>query len=129
MKHLIRWLGLGIALLALSACASSNAGNAARAIEAYIKALVAKNPDAVVAAACASYEEQAKLEADSFAAVEPSLDGLACTETGSQGDSKLVTCKGSIKVTYNNEQQSIPLNARTYVAKQDNGEWRMCGYQ
>lgn len=129
MKHLIRWLGLGIALLALSACASSNAGNAAGAIEAYIKALVAKNPDAVVAAACASYEEQAKLEADSFAAVEPSLDGLACTETGSQGDSKLVTCKGSIKVTYNNEQQSIPLNARTYVAKQDNGEWRMCGYQ
>lgn len=129
MKNLIRWLGLGIVSLVLAACASSNAGSAPQAIEAYIKALVAKDKDAVVAAACAKYEESAKLEADSFAAVTPTLDGLSCTETGKSGDSTLVACKGVIKVTYNNENQELPLAGRTYVASQDNGEWRMCGYQ
>lgn len=129
MKNLIRWLGLGIVSLVLAACSSSNAGSAPQAIEAYIKALVSKNPDAVVAAACASYESQAKLEADSFAAITPTLDGLSCKESGKDGANTLVTCEGSIKVTYNNEDQALPLSGRTYVASQDNGEWRMCGYK
>jgi hypothetical protein len=129
MKNVIRWLALGLVSLGLAACASSNAGSAPQAIEAYIKALVAKDKDAVVAAACAKYEENAKLEADSFAAVTPTLDGLSCSESGKDGDSVLVACKGSINVTYNNEVQALPLAGRTYVATQDNGEWRMCGYQ
>lgn len=129
MKNVIRWLGLGIVALLFAACASSDSSSAPKAIEAYIRALVAKNQDQVVGAACAAYEEQAKLEYDSFAAVEPRLENLACTEAGTDGDNKLVTCQGVIKVAYNGEDQELALEGRTYIAAQDNGEWRMCGYK
>lgn len=129
MKRFVPVLLLGLAALALAACAGSQTGTASQAIEAYIKALVSKDKDAVVAAACARYEADAKLQADSFAAVTPALEGLSCIESGSDGDARLVTCKGVIHVTYNNEQQSLPLDGRTYLAIQESGEWRMCGYQ
>ena len=129
MKNMIRWLGLGVVALAFAACASSDSGSAPKAIEAYIQALVAKDQAGVVGAACAAYEEGAKLEYDSFAAVEPKLEGLACTDAGTDGEGKLVTCQGVIKVTYNGEDQELALEGRNYFAVQDNGEWRMCGYK
>ncbi|MBM4422686.1 MAG: hypothetical protein FJ030_04755 [Chloroflexi bacterium] len=116
-----------ILALALAACASGN--TAPQAIEAYLTAIVAKDSNAVINASCSTWEESAKLELDSFAAVTPTLEGLACEAAGTDGDFTLVTCKGKIKVTYNNELQELPLEGRTYLAAQDGGEWRMCGYK
>ncbi len=129
MKTFLRLFGLAAACLAFAACASSDSGSAPKAIETYINALVSKDRDAAVTAACADWEEDAKLEVDSFAAVDAALDGLACTASGADGDSTLVSCQGVINVTYNNEQQELPLDNRTYVAVQEGGEWRMCGYK
>lgn len=126
---IVAGMALGCAMAWLTACASAESNSAAAAVEAYIKALVAKNPTAAINASCPDWEDDAKLEADSFAAVEPTLQGLACTVSGSDGNATLVTCQGVIKVTYNNEQQELSLADRAYVAVPEGGEWRMCGYQ
>ena len=115
--------------LALAACGTSQTGSAPQAIEAYITALVAKDRDGAVSASCAEWEESATLESDSFAAVAPALDGLDCAEAGQENETILVTCQGVINVTYNGEQQALSLEGRTYVAVQEGGDWRMCGYQ
>jgi len=129
MKSFVRFsLLLGIAIF-FAACAGSDTNTAPQAIEAYLTALVNKDSDAVINAACADWEDKAKLEIDSFAAVTPVLDGLACTDSGADADGTLVTCVGVIKVTYNNEQQELPLEGRTYLAVEEGGEWRMCGYK
>jgi hypothetical protein len=129
MKMFIRLTALAVVSLAFAACASADTNSAPKAIENYITALVNKDRDAAVNAACADWEDDALLEADSFAAVEPVLEGLACTASGTDGDGTLVTCEGAINVTYNNEQQQLPLDNRTYLAVEDSGEWRMCGYK
>lgn len=120
----------GVVLFAAAALAACAGGNSApQAVEAYIEGLAAKDANAVIGASCPAWEENAKIEVDSFAAVTPTLEGLACEEAGVDGIYRLVTCKGKIKVTYNNEQQELSLEGRTYLAAQDGGEWRMCGYQ
>jgi hypothetical protein len=116
-------------MLVLAACASTASNSAHSVIETYLKALVAKDPTAAINASCPDWEDDAKQEADSFAAVEPTLEGLVCSVSGADGSDALVTCEGVIKVTYNNEQQEISLADRTYLAVQDGGEWRMCGYR
>jgi hypothetical protein len=115
----------------LAACASASVGpnSAPAAIETYFKALVAKDPTAAINASCSDWEDDAKQEADAFAAVEPRLDGLACSVAGTDPAGTLVTCEGVIKVTYNNEEQEISLVDRGYLAVEDGGEWRMCGYR
>lgn len=114
---------------ALTACGSGDVGSAPESIETYITALVAKDRDGAINASCAEWEESAKLESDSFAAVGPALEGLDCAEAGQEGDAVLVTCQGVINVTYNGEQQELPLEGRTYLAVQEGSEWRMCGYR
>lgn len=122
-------IALGLAAAILAACAGAESSSAPGAIEAYFKALVAKDPTAAINASCSEWEDDAKQESDAFAAVEPTLEGLACSVSGADGDGTLVTCQGVIKVTYDNEQQEISLANRTYLAVQDGGEWRMCGYR
>lgn len=116
----------------LSACGAGGAADnntAPKAIESYLQALVTQDQAKLTTLSCAVWEEQAKLEVDSFQAVKASLDGLVCKDTGKDGDASLVVCDGKIVATYNNENQEIPLNARTYKAVQEGGEWRMCGYK
>ncbi len=112
----------------LTACAAPKNG-AAQAIEGYLQALVAKNPDKVVSLSCASWESQAQTEVDSFGAVTARLDNMSCKETGKNGNQTLVSCTGKIVTTYNNENQDIDLSSRTYVAVQEDNQWRMCGYK
>lgn len=112
----------------LAGCSAAKA-NAAQAIEGYLQALVAKNPDKVISLSCSSWESQAQTEVDSFGAVTAKLDGLSCQETGKNGNMTLVSCKGKIVTTYNNENQEIDLSARTYQAVQEDNQWRMCGYK
>lgn len=119
---------LVFASLALAACGGGQ-GGAPDAVEAYLEALVAKDADAVVNLSCLDWEEDAITEVDSFEAVSAELNGVTCQEAGSDGEFTLVSCTGSIAVTYDNEVQEIELAGRTYRAVQDGGQWRMCGYQ
>jgi outer membrane lipoprotein-sorting protein len=111
----------------LSACASKNNDASAKAVEDYLNALVAKDSDRLTTLSCSDWEDDALLELDSFQAVTTKLDGLACTQTGTDGDTALVLCKGKIIATYNNENQELDLSTRTYQVVQQDGDWLVCG--
>ena len=113
--------------LFLSACASKSNNAPAKAVEAYLNALVTKDSDRLTTLSCADWEDDALLELDSFQAVTTKLDGVACTQTGTDGDTALVLCKGKIIATYNNEDQELDLSVRTYQVVQEGGDWLVCG--
>jgi hypothetical protein len=112
--------------LALSACGSS-ADAPASAVEAYLEALVAKDANRLTTLSCGEWEDDALLELDSFQAVEARLEGVACEQTGMEGDTALVLCQGDIVATYDAEDQEIDLSVRTYQVVQEGGEWLVCG--
>ena len=111
----------------LAACAATNADAPARAVEGYLNALVAKDADRLSTLSCGEWEDDALLELDSFQAVTARLEGLACEQTGTDGDTALVLCNGKIVATYNDEDQELDLSVRTYQVVQEGGEWLVCG--
>lgn len=113
-------------VLILPACASNN--NApVQAVEDYLNALVEKDANRLTTLSCGEWEEEALLELDSFQAVTARLEGLACEQTGTDGNTALVLCNGNIVATYNNEDQQLDLSVRTYQVVQEGGEWLVCG--
>ena len=113
-------------VLILSACASdSNAP--VQAVEDYLNALVEKDANRLTTLSCGEWEEEALLELDSFQAVTARLEGLACEQTGTDGNTALVLCNGNIVATYNDEDQQLDLSVRTYQVVQEGGEWLVCG--
>ncbi|HEU4743599.1 MAG TPA: hypothetical protein VFS61_00125 [Anaerolineales bacterium] len=112
--------------LILPACASdSNAP--VQAVEDYLNALVEKDANRLTTLSCGEWEEEALLELDSFQAVTARLEGLACEQTGTDGNTALVLCNGNIVATYNEEDQQLDLSVRTYQVVQEGGEWLVCG--
>lgn len=128
-RSLILFLPLVI-LFGLAGCGNKqpSSNSPAASIEAYLQALISKNADQLVQASCARWEEQSSVELDSFELVETRLDNLSCQESGTDGENKLVTCQGKILTSYNGENQEIDLSANTYIASQEDGVWKMCGY-
>lgn len=116
-----------LTILGLSACASSNENAPVRAVEDYLTALVEKDADRLSTLSCGEWEEDALLELDSFQAVSARLEGLACEQTGTDGETALVLCNGNIVATYNEEDQELDLSVRTYQVVQEGGEWLVCG--
>lgn len=124
------WLVL-ILLLALTACGQAGSGTesgAAQAVENYYKALEAGDDEQMAQLACASWEEQALLEFDSFQGVEIVLEDFGCTATGQEGDTAQVKCTGQIAASYGNEQMEFPLSERVHQVQREGGDWRVCGY-
>lgn len=115
-----------VLLLFLAACSSS--GAAPGAIESYIQALADKDVIAATNVSCLAWEEEAYAEASSFEAVEVTLEGMSCTASGSEGDLTFVVCEGKIVADYGGELLDIELSQRTYKARQEQGDWKMCGY-
>ena len=113
--------------LLLSACAANNSNAPAKAVEDYLNALVAKDADRLTTLSCGDWEDDALLELDSFQAVTARLEGVACEQTGTDGDTALVLCNGSIVATYNDEDQELDLSVRTYQVVQEGGDWLVCG--
>ena len=113
--------------LAISACAANNDNAPARAVEDYLNALVEKDASRLTTLSCGDWEDDALLELDSFQAVTARLEGLACEQTGTDGDTALVLCNGNIVATYNEEDQQLDLSVRTYQVVQEGGEWLVCG--
>lgn len=123
-------LTLLIAMLAnilLTACSSSTGDASAQAVENYLNALVAKDADLLPTLVCGDWEDEAFIELDSFQAVAVRLEDVACSQTGTEGDSALVNCTGSIIATYNEEDQEIDLSHITYQVVQQGGDWLVCG--
>ena len=115
-----------LANILLTACAS-NTDAPAKAVEDYLTALVEKNADRLSTLSCAAWEEDALIELDSFQAVTARLEGLACKQTGTDGNTALVLCNGRIIASYNNEDQELDLSVRTYQVTQEGGDWLVCG--
>ena len=111
----------------LTACAASGGNASVTAVEDYLTALVAKDADRLTTLSCGEWEEEALIELDSFQAVEARLDGLACEQTGTDGNTALVLCNGKIIATYGDEDQELDLSVRTYQVVEEGGEWLVCG--
>ena len=110
----------------LTACSP---GGSAQAIEDYIKALTAKDGDALTNLSCAAWEAGAKNELTSFESVDVRLVGPSCEVTDRDGEFTVVHCEGTIYATYEGEDRPLNLSAKDYLAVQEGGEWRMCGYK
>ena len=115
------------ASLAVSGCVSSNDNAPVQAVEAYLNALVEKDANRLTTLSCGEWEEDALLELDSFQAVSARLEGLACEQTGTDGETALVLCNGNIVASYNEENQELDLSVRTYQVMEEGGEWLVCG--
>lgn len=120
-------LVITLTTLALTACTSNNESAPAKAVEDYLNALVAKDADRLATLSCGEWEDDALLELDSFQAVTARLEGVACEQTGTDGNTALVLCNGQIIATYDTEDQEIDLSVRTYEVVQEGGEWLVCG--
>jgi hypothetical protein len=117
-----------LAVLGLAAC-SGGQDAPAKAVEAYLQALVDKDTDRVVNLSCADWEADASVEVDSLEAVGARLEGVACQSSGTEGDETLVTCTGSLMLTYDGEDRPLQLEGRTYSTVREGGDWLMCGYR
>lgn len=124
----ITFLLLLLTIFLVSCSAPANADGAA-ALEVYFQALVAKDENRLINSTCAASEADARQELRTFDAVTVSLQDLDCQATGQDGDTTLVACTGKIIANYGNEVLELSLADRTFLAIQENGEWRMCGYR
>jgi len=115
---------------AFAACTSSQSGDPAAAVEAYLTAMVANDTAKLPQLICPAFEAGARTDFDSFGAINGvTLKDMHCTAGAVNGDSTMVTCTGSIDFQYNGESNSQDLSQDNYLTQQVDGEWKMCGYQ
>ena len=127
MRKLLLILSLILFTNVLITACASNTNAPVNAVENYLNALVEKDADRIPTLVCGAWEEDALIELDSFQAVTARLEGLACEQTGTEGNIALVHCNGSIIATYGTEDQEIDLSVRTYEVTQEGGDWLVCG--
>lgn len=126
----ILFLSLILLLAALTGCGGQAGGlDAAGAIESYFRALVDKDAERLSTLSCAAWENDARVELESFGAVTAELENLACQAGDEDGETALVSCQGLIRANYGAEVLELDLAERNYQAVFENGEWRMCGYR
>lgn len=129
MKKLLIACVFGLGIL-LSACGSNTKSNAAaETVEAYVHAIVENDASKLSALSCADWESQALIELDSLQAVTSTLDGFSCQQSGTDGETALVSCVGKMILSYNGENQELDLSTRTYQVVQQGGDWLVCGVQ
>lgn len=125
VQNKIIFLFISLSLI-LTACGAESS-SAADTVENYITALATKDEATLLSNSCADYEDDALLELDSFALVEVTLDGMACSATSEEGNLTLVNCTGTMQMSYNGEPQALDLSTRTYEVANENGNWLVCG--
>ena len=117
--------------LAIAGCAqdSSDPQAPAKAVEKYLEARISKDAEAFAGTFCSDFESDALIEFDSFGELETTLEDMVC-EAGNVSDgSASVTCTGSVHTVYNGEaRKPLDLARFPYIATQEDGEWKMCGY-
>lgn len=119
---------LFLAILAISCSPASSGGP--EAIESYLEALVARDLNQMINYSCSEWEDDARQEFDSFAAVTGvSLEDVTCTEGEQSSDYIVVNCTGRIIADYGAEDLVIDLHERPFRVVNQGGEPRMCGYK
>ena len=118
---------LVFAVFTISACGTS--GDPVRIVENYIAAIVAADGTRAINISCATWEEQARTDADSFLNVEATIEGLVCSVAQEKEGESVVGCSGQIVANYQGENKEIDLSLRLYRVAVEGGEWRVCGYQ
>lgn len=126
-KFIVLLLILLAANMILTACGTSSSDEPAKAVEDYWNVIVAKDAERLPTLVCGSYEEQALTVLDSLQAVSARLEGVACNQTGTDGDTALINCTGKMMLTYDTEDQEIDLSLLTYEVVEEGGEWLVCG--
>jgi hypothetical protein len=114
-------------LVITSACGKTESGPVT-AVERYYLAIIQQNPADLSSIVCASFEEQARTELDSFQGVKTELKDFQCSENGTEGEATLVKCTGEIQATYGNEKMDFPLDSRVHKVENQKGDWLVCGY-
>jgi hypothetical protein len=127
-KQFLTLIVLLIPMLIMGCSSVASSEDAGLAIEAYLEALIAKDPVEAVTLSCLAWEESARAEALSLEAVEVQLQGLACQASGEQGEFTVVDCDGVLIANYGGEDQTIELGDRSYLAVVEDETWKMCGY-
>lgn len=127
MRNVFSIVFVIVIALSLAACAAGAESGPVQAVEDYFSALAAKDENRLAALSCSAWEADALLALDSFRAVDTRLEGLACEQTGTDGDTALVLCNGSLVATYGDEDQQMDLSVFTYQVVQEGGEWLVCG--
>jgi hypothetical protein len=115
-------------LIILTACSTRNT-QPEQAVEAYLNAIVEAKIDKITTVSCAEWEEDAWRELESCQGVEVSVGDMQCTQSGTDGDTALVTCSGHFLTSYDGEAMEIDLSTREYELVQQGGEWLVCGYR
>jgi hypothetical protein len=126
LRKLILLLTLVLITNILAACAP-NTDAPAQAVENYLNALVNKEAEKLPTLVCGDWEEDALIELDSFQAVSALLEDVACSQTGTDGETALVLCTGNIVASYNGEDQRLDLSTRAYQVTEQGGDWLVCG--
>lgn len=127
MRHFFAAL-LCFILLILTACGSPPGSSAASALDAYFRAFTAGEEETMTALVCPDWQSDALLEWDAFQGVETSLQGLSCSQAGTEGEAALVTCRGKILAKYGSDTQEFDLSGRTYRLEKVDDRWQVCGY-
>lgn len=109
-------------VLLLAACAGGDGGDPADAVEKYLTAKIAGDAAGVKALLCSAMEADLDREANSFAAVDATIEAMDCQRDGT---TDVVNCAGRIVATYGTEKLEFPLTS--YAIVQEGGEWKWCG--
>ena len=128
MKKTISFVIL-IAMIVIGIAGCSTKADPADAVMNYLTALVNQDSESAISTSCSDWEEQARLETDSFLSVEAVLNNVQCQTLTSAETTAEVSCTGTIDMTYNEEIRSIDLSLRVYAMQYQAGEWLVCGYK
>ena len=116
-------------VISLTACSTADSSaSASRVVEDYFQALVEKDLNQMINLSCSTWEEQARNEYSSFAAVDLKLQDLKCQTSSQENNAAVVTCSGKMIASYGAENLEIDIAEQTYQVIQEAGEWHMCGY-
>jgi hypothetical protein len=115
-----------VGVSSLAAC--SQPDSPVQAIESYLQYRSASDEARLLTLSCKDWEGQARTEAASFQSMNARLDGMACSQAGTDGQFTVVACTGKIITTYAGETRSRDLADKNFKTIQEDGRWKMCGY-
>src|SRR5688500_10552942 len=92
----MKWIlgALVVVTFILGGCAQQ--GDPGELVERYLTALVDGDGGTLQSLSCAAWEAQAAVQAQSFSAVDATLEDMDCQRTGEEDGFAVVTCEGRI---------------------------------
>lgn len=116
-------------LLAFTLAGCSNTRNGAiTAVERYYLAIVQQSQSELSNIVCPDFEEQARMELNSFQGVKIELTDFNCSVSEQEEEQASVICNGKIVASYGNEKMDFPLEERVHTVIKESGDWLVCGY-